>query len=40
LNAAPVDTELFNESAAGDGLRDGASSVGFTNDFPKEYGLV
>ena len=38
LNAALVDTELSNENAAGGGLSDGASSVGFTNDFPEEYG--
>jgi hypothetical protein len=40
LNAALVDTELSKENAAGGELSDGVSSVGFTNDFPEEYGLV
>ena len=39
LSDLVAETERSNESAAGDGLSDGASSVGFTNDFPEKYGL-
>ncbi len=39
LNDASGDTERSNESAAGGGLSDDASRVGFTNDLPEEYGL-
>jgi hypothetical protein len=39
-NVASVDFKGSNESDAGGGLSDGASIVGFTNDFPEEYGLV
>jgi hypothetical protein len=38
LTAECVDTERSNESVAGDGLSDDAPRVGFTNNFPKEYG--
>ena len=39
LNALGVETERSKGIDAGGWLRDGKSSVGFTNDFSETYGL-
>jgi len=40
LDPTSVETERSNESADGEGGRDGTSRVGFTNYFPEEHSLV